>query len=332
MRVTIRDVARAAGVSVTTVSRALNGAADVGEETRQRVIEVAKQLNYRPSHVARSLVLRKSQNIGLLVSDFRKGSHHFLYDVLVGVHDTLAEYGYDVTLVSTDTARQQLVSYVDFCRARGLDGVIVMGIRLDDPYVEEVVESTLPSVVIDLPLLSRHCGYVMTDNVNGARYAVRHLVSRGCRRIGFVNGAAHAAVSRERLRGFEDAARQYVGEFDERLVVYGDFTLEGGQRALAELLAKAPDVDGVFFASDLMAIGGIQHCKAMGIRIPDDLAVVGFDDIDLARFVTPALTTVAQPRYEMGCEAAKMLVHMLQKGKMPSGTLLPPQLVVRETA
>ncbi|TDY49651.1 LacI family transcriptional regulator [Alicyclobacillus sacchari] len=332
MTVTIRDVARAAGVSITTVSRALNGGDDVGEETRRRVLEVAKKLNYRPSHVARSLVLQKSRNIGLLVSDFNRGGHHFMYDVLVGVHDKLAEYGYDVTLVSTNTARQQLISYVDFCRERSLEGVVVMGIRLDDPYVEEVVESTLPSVVIDLPLLSRHCGYVMTDNVNGVRYAIRHLANTGRQHIGFINGYSQAAVSIERLRGFETAMRGCGMPYSRDSILHADFTIEGGAKALAELLERCPETDAVFFASDLMAIGGIQHCKACGIRIPDDLAIIGFDNIELGKFVTPALTTVAQPRYAMGADAADMLVRMLQDDEQPSGILLPPELVVRESA
>ncbi|GMA58450.1 hypothetical protein GCM10025858_29530 [Alicyclobacillus sacchari] len=173
---------------------------------------------------------------------------------------------------------------------------------------------------------------MMTDNVNGVRYAIRHLANTGRQHIGFINGYSQAAVSIERLRGFETAMRGCGMPYSRDSILHADFTIEGGAKALAELLERCPETDAVFFASDLMAIGGIQHCKACGIRIPDDLAIIGFDNIELGKFVTPALTTVAQPRYAMGADAADMLVRMLQDDEQPSGILLPPELVVRESA
>lgn len=333
MTVTIRDVAKAAGVSVTTVSRALNGHSDVSQTTREKVLETASQLSFRPSQVARNLVMNRTQTVGLLISDFNKdlGGQHFLFDVLAGIHDRLASDGYDVTLVSTSTTQQQLLSYLDFCIERRFSGVIVMGMRLDDPYVHEVVEAPLPSVVVDLPLLSQHCGYVMTDNVNGARFAVKHLVSRGHRKIGFVNGHGMAAVSVERRRGYEDGMRSMNLPVDPSWVYESDFTMEGGTTGLTALLDVHPDITGVFFASDLMAIGGLQFARSRGLRVPDDIALVGFDNIDLGAFVTPPLTTVSQPRHDMGATAAEMLLNMMHHHAAPEGRMLSPTLVVRET-
>ncbi len=334
MTVTIRDVARAAGVSVTTVSRAFNGYQDVSEETKKKIFQIAEDLNYRPSRVARSLVLQQTQSVGLLISDFNvnPGGHHFLFDVIAGVHDRLAYLGYDVTLVSTTTARQRLVSYIDFCTERRLEGVIVMGMRLDDPYMHEVAEAKLPSVGIDLPILSRYCGYVMTDNVNGARQGVRYLLSKGHHCIGFVNGHAQAAVSIDRLRGYRAAMQEAGIEVQEDWIVYSNFLVDGGESATRKLLESHPQMTAIFFASDLMAVGGMRYLQRIGKRIPEDVAVVGYDNIDLGEWVTPSLTTVAQKRYEMGVAAADMLMGMLLHQEEPGGRLLPPSLVVRESS
>lgn len=329
---TIKDVALAAGVSVTTVSRALNGYSDVGEDTRRKIQRVAKELNYRPSAVARSLVMNRTKTIGLLISDMLRNStaHHFTFEVLRGLHDRLAEHGYDLLLASTSTAQQRLLSYLDFCTERRFDGVIVMGIRLDDPYMYEVTESSLSSVVIDIPLLSEHCGYVMTDNVRGSELAVQHLNQRGHTRIGFVNGYLEAEVSISRLRGYKEALERLRLPFDEALVFEGDFSIASGAEGMRALLGANPDLSAVFFASDLMAIGGLRWALQQGIRVPEDMAIVGFDNIDLAEFVTPGLTTIHQKRYEMGVAAANLLVNML-KGESPEGRVLSPEIVVRES-
>ncbi len=333
MPITIRDVAKAAGVSITTVSRALNGYSDVGEKTRRKVALVAQELNYRPNAVARSLVMNETKTIGLLVSELTKDrvGHFFMFRVMHGMHDRLAELGYDLILFSTTTARQRLVSYLDFCMQRRVDGVIVMGIRLDDPYIQEVVDSPLSSVVIDLPLLSERCGYVMTDNVYGIKLAIRHLVEKGHTKIGFVNGYSQAAVSRERKRGYEEGMVQTGLGLDETLMHEADFTLPGGADGLQLLLQVHPDLTAIVFASDLMAIGGLRRAGELGIPVPERLAIVGFDDIELAEFSTPPLTTIRQKRLEMGMRAAEMVVATIKRQTAPQGILLAPELVVRGT-
>lgn len=319
-------------MSVTTVSRALNGYSDVGEETRRKVQKVAEELNYRPSAVARSLVMKRTKTIGLLISEMMsdKSGHHFTFEVLRGLHDALAKNGYDLIFANTTTAKQRLLSYLDFCTERRFDGVIVMGIRLDDPYVHEVTESPLPSVVIDIPLLSKHCGYVMTDNIHGCELAIQHLTSRGHRNIGFVNGHKEAEVSRQRLRGYKDALEKCGLPFEPSLVYEGDFSVESGAAGLEALLSANPDLTAVFFASDLMAIGALRWAQQQGIKVPGDVSIVGFDNIELSEYVTPGLTTIHQRRYEMGVTAANSLVAMLE-GDMAQGRVLPPDIVIRGT-
>ena len=330
---TIKDVAREAGVSITTVSRVLNQYADVNPKTRAKVLKVIEKLGYTPNTVARSLVMNRTKTLGLVVSELTRSrnAYHFMFDVLCGINDRTQELGYDLVLYSTSPMAQKRTPYMDFVRQRRVDGVVMMGIRLDDPYTHEVVESSVPSVLVDVPLVSQTCSYVTTDNIAGARLAVEHLLELGHTRIGFVNGHAQAAVSQERLRGYEMALNQAGIPFDPELVYTGDFEPEDGASGIKQLQAKFPDLTAVFFASDLMAIGGLRYLQAQGTPAPHALSIVGFDDIELSSLVQPLLTTVRQARYEMGRTAVETLVRMLEGQETGRGIVLSPELVVRET-
>ncbi|KEO83390.1 LacI family DNA-binding transcriptional regulator [Tumebacillus flagellatus] len=330
---TIKDVAKAAGVSITTVSRVLNQYSDVNPKTRTKVLKVVEQLGYRPNSVARSLVMNRTNTVGLVVSDLSRSrnGHHFMFDVLCGINDRVQELGYDLVLFSTSTTAQKKTPYLDFVRQRRVDGVLMMGIRLDDPYTHEVVEASVPSVLIDVPLISETCSYVTTDSVVGAKLAVEHLLELGHRRIGFVNGHAQAAVSKERLQGYRIALEAAGMAFDPELVYYGNFEQEDGANGTAELLRKFPDLSAIFFASDLMALGALKYLQTHSLPVPNSLSIVGYDDIELASLMQPALTTVRQKRYEMGQSAAETLIRMLEQNEKGRGIVLPPELVVRET-
>lgn len=311
----------------------LNGYPDVNHKTRKKVLKVVEELGYRPNAVARSLVLSKTKTIGLVVSELTKSrsGHHFMFEVLCGVNDRLQEMGYDLVLFSTSPTAQGKTSYMDFVRQRRVDGVIMMGIRMDDPYTQEVAEASIPSVLIDVPLVSKTCSYVTTDNVAGARLAVEHLIALGHREIGFVNGHAQAAVSRDRLNGYRHALEAAGLEYNPDLVYHGNFEQADGFEGLRKLKQQQPDLTAVFFASDLMAIGGIRYMQSIGRRVPEDLSVVGFDDIDLASFIHPSLTTVRQMRYEMGKAAVETVLQMLEEEATGKGVILPPELIIRET-
>ncbi|MBL0385388.1 LacI family DNA-binding transcriptional regulator [Tumebacillus sp. ITR2] len=330
---TIKDVAKEAGVSITTVSRVLNQYSDVNPKTRTKVLKVVEQLGYQPNSVARSLVMKRTQTVGLVVSDLSRSrnGHHFMFDVLCGINDRVQELGYDLVLFSTSTTAQKKTPYMDFVRQRRVDGVLMMGIRLDDPYTHEVVEASVPSVLIDVPLVSDTCSYVTTDNVAGATMAIQHLVELGHRRIGFVNGHAQAAVSKERLQGYRMALEEAGIAYDPELVYYGNFEQQDGATGVAELMEKFEDLSAVFFASDLMALGGIKYLQSLQLRVPERMSIVGYDDIELAAMMQPMLTTVRQTRYEMGQSAAETLIRMLEQNEKGRGIVLPPELVVRET-
>lgn len=330
---TIKDIAKVAGVSVTTVSRALNGYSDVNEKTRQKIKAVADELEYSPNVLARSLVVNQTKTIGLIVSELSRSESkdNFTFEVLRGINDCAGELGYDLVLFSTSPAKQKEKTYTQLCRERRVDGAIIQGIRMDDPYLEEVLQSKIPCVLVDIPVHSETVGYVSTDNVLGAKEAVKHLLDYGHREIAMINGHGQAFVSRERLEGYRQALAEAGISYREELVVNGEFREAVAAEKTSDLLKQHPEVTAIFCASDLMALGSLSEARSMGYKIPEDLSIVGYDDNILAPYANPPLTTIAQNEYQMGFEAARLLVEMLeQKGKSHE-KILDSKLVIRKS-
>ncbi|WP_409252316.1 LacI family DNA-binding transcriptional regulator [Bacillus sp. SCS-153A] len=330
---TIKDIAKAAGVSVTTVSRALNGYSDVKELTRQKIVAVAKELNYSPNSLARSLVMNKSQTIGLLVSGFTKESvkDNFTVEVLAGVNECASEMNYDLVLFNTNSSMQREKTYTQLCRERRVDGVIIQGIRTDDPYLKEVVDSDIPCVLIDIPIASENVGYVTTDNELGADKAVQHLIELGHRNIGMVNGHEYAFVSQKRLNGYKRALENAGLPFKPEYVVDGSYKEGESNKVTKELLSNHPEITAIFCASDLMAIGSLKAVQEIGKKVPADISIIGYDDILLASYVSPALTTIAQNKFQLGFEAAQMLLNLLTKGDQLKQVILHTELKERNS-
>lgn len=329
---TIKDVARMAGVSVTTVSRALNGHDDVNPETRRRIQEVAEKLGYSPNIAARTLVSKKSRTLGLLLSALTRNSvkDNIVFEMLCGMNDRAAELDYDLVLFNTTPQKQRQKSYKALCKERGVDGVIMMGMRLDDPYLEEMLHAAIPCVLIDIPIeRKKNIGYVMTDNVQGALEAVEHLIGLGHRHIGMINGHAQAAVSIQRLDGYRQALDQHGIPFDERYVADGAFSEDGGKDAAYRLLTAHPELTAIFCASDLMALGALQAIRSLGRRVPEDISIIGFDNIVASQYCTPGLTTVNQDKYLMGYTAAATLIDMLEGRQVQRCRKMPAELIVR---
>ncbi|TDL78814.1 LacI family DNA-binding transcriptional regulator [Peribacillus frigoritolerans] len=330
---TIKDIAKAAGVSVTTVSRALNGYSDVNEKTRQKISRIAKELNYSPNTLARGLVMNKSKTIGMLVSGMDRVSSkdNFTFEVLSGVNECISERDYDLVLFSTTTTKQREKTYSQLCRERRVDGAILQGMKIDDPYLKEVVESDIPCMLIDIPIASNSVGYVTTDNVLGAKRAVEHLISLGHTKIALINGHDQAYVSKQRLKGYLDALMEARLEVNEDWIVSGDFSEEKAELVTETLLKEHPEITAVFCASDLMALGAMKSAKASGIHVPEGLSVIGYDNILLAAYSNPALTTIAQNKFELGYQAANSLIDMLE-GKSGSNVItLKTDLIIRES-
>lgn len=328
----IKDLAKAAGVSITTVSRALNGYSDVSEKTRNRIKKLAEEMSYRPNAQAQSLVLKRTNTIGVILSEIKRSNAKdaFAFEALCGINDRASELNYDILLFSTNPNKQMKKSYSDLCRERAVDGAILQGLKMNDPYLKEVVDQPhFPCVLIDIPVAGDRVGHVTTDNVYGARDAVRHLVELGHRRIGMVNGYDEAAVSHERLSGYMLGLQEAGIAYEPDLVADGRFSEEGGAEAARAMLERHPDVTAIFCASDLMALGVLKAAESLGLSVPGDLSVVGYDDISIASYCSPSLTTIRQERYDIGYQAAQLLIDMLEGREVKHKVVLNSRLIVR---
>ncbi|MCA0172537.1 LacI family DNA-binding transcriptional regulator [Bacillus sp. RAR_GA_16] len=330
---TIKDIAKAAGVSVTTVSRALNGYSDVSERTRKKIKQIADDLSYSPNALARSLVMNKTKTIGLLVSGIsREGAKdNIVFEVLTGVNEYCGHVDYDIVLFNTSSSQQKQKTYTQLCRERRVDGVVIQGIKNDDPYLMEVVESDIPCVLVDIPIQGESVGYVATDNVAGAKQAVQYLVDLGHRQIGMINGHDRAFVSQERIQGFQDGLESNQLPYNEDLVYNGGFSEKQAEDAAVSLLKKFPETSAIFCASDLMAFGVMRAAKRVGREVPEELSIIGYDNIILSSYVTPSLTTISQDMFQIGYSAAELLIDLLEGGNPPRSKIVSHELVVRES-
>ena len=325
----LRDVAAAVGISVATVSKVLNGYSDVSAGTREAVLEAAQQLGYpMPGQIAP--MAEQSCRVAMLIEDYRPGdvSSVLIYDVLMGFRHAMSEWDCEVILLSTSSEQQKrrkLRSLIDY---HNLRGAFIMGLKTSDPYLSEVKESEFPCVLFDVPIERPRAAWIGVDGLRGAAMAVEHLLKLGHRRIGFINGHEQAFVSAERMDGFAFALHRAGLSLDPDCVVHADFTEAGGEAAALALLGAQPELTALFCAGDLMAIGAMKAARRMGLFVPKDLSVVGFDNILMAEHVQPALTTIDQPKFQMGMLAAQLLQNLITDEAI--GRLqIPPTLVVR---
>lgn len=329
-RPTLDDVARRAGVSRTVASRAMNNTRDVSAAKREAVRQAAQELGYAPNSSARALATRRVGSVVLAVVDEEPAlfSDPFFSQVVVGISTVLARAELDLTLMlaSSLSSRERLERLL---RSPDTDGVMMMAPRGDDPLVRVADNSAVPVVFGGRPLHGRAEHYIDVDNRGGARRAVEHLVAAGRRRIAEISGPMGLEASVARHRGFTDALT--VAGLRADLVEESDFSFTGGEEAMARLLAAHPDLDAVFAASDGMAAGALRALKAHGRSVPEDVAVVGFDDLPLAEQSDPPLTTVHQPFHSFGYEIATMLVRLIG-GEPTSPLILPTRLIIRESA
>jgi LacI family transcriptional regulator len=335
-RVTIREHARLSGVSVGTVSRALNGYPDVSATTRDRVVELARQLDYTPTAAARALVLERSYLIGVFLETGEGHpdlQHPFFHGVLVGLKERIGDAGYDLLLFaregSADGGRD---SYLKRSRHQNVDGAVLMGVDPADPELITLLRSEIPCVGIDIELAGSGGAHVISDNIAGAALAVRHLAELGHSRIATITGMLDTHPGRDRLRGYREELQRRGLEFRDEYVVGGDYYFESGVEAVLQLIALDEPPSAIFAASDLMAMGAIRAATEAGLRLPAELSIVGFDDIPFAEHTTPPLTTLRQDKYGLGAAAGAALVQRIEGGDgAAKGQTLPVELQVRGT-
>jgi LacI family transcriptional regulator len=326
---TIRQVARLSGVSVATVSRVFNGYSDVHPDTRARVLAAAHELDYSPSAAARTLVGRRSQLVGVVLftgSAHPDVEHPFFQDVLVGLRHGIGELGYDLLLF----AAEQPEAYLRRARHHRVDGVVLWGVDRSDPEIPKLLEARMPLVAVDLEVVGERATWVSSDNVGGARLAVRHLHERLHKRIATITGLVETKPGGERLEGYRSEMTSLGLATPAAYERGGDFYADSGDAAMQALLALPEPPTAVFAASDEMAIGALSAARAAGLSVPDDISVVGFDDSRLAALVQPPLTTVGQDRFGLGVAAARTLAMTIERpDEAPTPSVLPVGLVVR---
>ncbi|MFF9163475.1 LacI family DNA-binding transcriptional regulator [Streptomyces longwoodensis] len=332
-RPTIKTVAAHAGVGRTTVSRVVNGSDLVSAEARARVLAAIKELNYVPNSVARGLVTNRTDAVALVIpeSESRLGSEPFFAAIIRGVSGACAESRTQLQLMLVRDAaeRDQLTESV---ATRRVDGVLLLSVHSGDRLPGMLEEMGLPTVLAGRRGADEQLSYVIADNAGGAAAAVRHLLGRGRRRVATITGPLDMDVGRSRLAGWHAAHREAGVVAEDLLVETGDFTEEGGAHAMRSLLERAPDLDAVFAASDLMAVGALTELRRWKRRVPEDVAVVGFEDSVLARHTDPPLTTVRQPVEELGRTMARILTDITRHGADRQQITLPTELVVRASS
>ncbi len=324
--VTIKDVAREAGVSVATVSRVWNDADFVSPETRQRVAEVAARLGYSPHGAARSLITRTTFALGVLLPDLYG---EFFSEIIRGIDHVVRAAGYHILVSSSHESKDEIDAALRSMRGR-VDGMIIMSSDLEAQRTLRTLQGSFPVVLLNGDAESKAFDTITIENHEGARAMTRHLVARGHRRIAMIAGPERNHDAAERLRGYRTTLTENRIELDESLVVQGDFSELSGHLAVTQLLALESRPTAIFAANDSMAIGALSALRENDLRVPHDMAVAGFDDIPLARYMNPPLSTVHVDISQLGARAAALLLLSLQKGIRPHEHMqLSTTLVIR---
>jgi len=328
MSVTIRDVARAAGVSTATAARALGGYGHASPAARRKVSESARQLGYRPNVVARALVSRATTTVGLVVGDIE---NPFFAAAARGLADVMDAHGYTVLLANADEDAGRERRAVDALRARQVDGMVVVPAPGASPeHLTELVTAGVPLVLLDRAVVGVAADSVLVRNVAGARAAVAHLAGLGHRRIGVVSDSPDITSSAERIQGYRQALRAAGIAPEPGLISIGGPTRDDGEAAALRLLDRPDRPTAVFTANNFMTVGALRAARSLALRIPEDVALVGFDDLDWTTLVQPPVTVVRQPVADLGRVAGERLLRRLEGDAGPPKRIrLDANLIVR---
>ncbi|MBS1680138.1 MAG: LacI family DNA-binding transcriptional regulator [Bacteroidetes bacterium] len=337
-QVTIKDIARELGISPSTVSRALKDHPDISVETKKAVNALAEKLNYQPNIVALNLRQRKTNTIGVIIPEI---VHFFFSTIISGIEDVAYQAGYNVILAQSNESYQREVTDMKALFNSRVDGMLLSLSRetMNFDHIESIIARGVPIVFYDRMYDTPQCSKVIVDDYSGANEAVLHMIDQGCERLAHLMAAPNLKISIDRLKGFEDALKENnMTPNPEWIVECRSGTFEEGKRATKKLLSMPNPPDAIFANNDPMAMGAMMAIKEKGLRIPQDIAVVGFSNWFFGELMDPSLTTVDQPGFEMGQEAARLLIRQIEmkeknKGEpSPETKTLKTKLVVRNSS
>jgi LacI family transcriptional regulator len=334
-KVNIKDIARIAKVSHTTVSRALNDKSRIRNETKEKILSIAKELGYRPNFIARSLVMRRTRTLGLVITNI---ANPFYTELAQGIEKTATKLGYSIILCSTQSNISTEKQYIEMLRSKGVDGIIFSSAHMEDPNIVTLAEEEFPIIMVNRrtyhPTVKEKIDYVGVDNILGGFMAVEHLIRLGHKRIGVIGGSAESSVGLERLEGGKKALEAYGVKQGDDFFLEGNFLKRSGYQRAKQFLKMAEMPTAIFATNDYMALGVYQAILEEGLRIPEDVALIGFNDIEFSSMRGIELTTIGQKKFEMGAIAVEMLVEKIEKGDdRPSAKeiFLVPELIIRKT-
>jgi LacI family transcriptional regulator len=335
MSVTLKDIARKVGYSVTTVSRALNDYDDVSQGTKQLIKRVAQEMGYHPHVIAQSLQRRRTNTVGFIVpATDRYLSDPYFIELLAGIGDGAASYDFDL-LISTCKPMdpKERVAYERMVRGRRVDGIVVARTRCDDERIAYLVSEGFPLIAFGRVASDRSFPYLDVDGEKGVYEATKYLIGLGHQRLGFISPSMYLMFTEHRLAGYKRALQENGLEFDPALVVEGNLTQSGGHRKMKQLLDLEEPPTAVITGNDLMAFGAMEAAQEQGLIVGRDIAVIGFDDVPLAAYFRPSLTTIRQPIYDIGKMLSQTLIKIINGGELAQRQIiLQPELVIRESS
>lgn len=331
MNITIADIAERAKVSKMTVSRVLSGKGQVADETAKRIKEIIEELNYQPNHFARSLSSQKSMIIGIVIPKTSQlFLDNYLAQVISGISDIAQRNDYHIMLIPYSLDRGE---YINIARGNLVDGMIFIKAKEDDKNLDILSDINFPYVLVNHRKINKKTNFVDTENVMGAEEAVKYLYKKGHRKIALVAGSMDETNGRDRLNGYKNALIDLKLPFNEDYVIYCDFNQEKAYLKSAKLFELENPPTAIFCSDDYMALGVISRIKEYGLQVPEDIEIVGFDNIEVGALIEPALTTVKQPMYEIGIQSAEILLGILNgEMKTPVHRILKTELIIRNSA
>ncbi|WP_409304223.1 LacI family DNA-binding transcriptional regulator [Peribacillus sp. SCS-155] len=328
MPYTIKDVAKKANVSIATVSRILNNQTGFSEKTKKKVLQVIEELGYHPNAVARGLVNKRTHTIGVLVPAL---SSMFVTGVLSGIEKAANEAGSSIIVCHTESKGGKTMNYLQLLNEKRIDGIIFTSEILKDEYYEFISKMGIPMVLLATKSPKHSVPYVKVDDLRAAYTATEYLLKKGHTKIGMISGDEQDIIAGiPRIEGFKNALEDYgITADDNNIVTSRGFGFFDGVEGSKKLLQQSPDITAIFAASDEIAIGALSSAYQMGIKVPDELSIMGYDNLSLAEMSIPPLTTVAQPLVEMGEKAAKMVFTMLDSDQQVESIIMPHEVVER---